>query len=79
MRVLAYSFEATEAARSARESLIRQFQLRPSDAKYAPLADDGVVLAVRAREDNLEAVKTVIESHGGSLAEDVPEEWTLPR
>jgi hypothetical protein len=77
MRVLAYSFPATEAARSARESLIRTFEMHQSDAALAPLADDGIVLAVRAREDNLEQVRSVLEQHGGKATDEIDEAWTV--
>ena len=51
--------------------------MNPSDADVAEMASNGKVLAVRAREDNLTAVKLILERYGGRPASDVPEGWTL--
>jgi hypothetical protein len=77
MRVLAYSFHETRAADQARDMLVREFQMKPSDADVAEMADNGMVLAVRAQEDNLPAVKTILERYGGQPASEVPEGWTI--
>jgi len=76
MRVLAYTFEADEPARAAREVLIKRFEMQTADAVVAPVADAEVVIVVRTRDENIADVKAVLEQHGGRHATDVPEEWT---
>ncbi len=76
MRVLGYGFhDETEAAR-ARERLTHLFGLGDDDARVADLADNGVVLAVRAREDNLPHVTAVLFEHGGEPLIDIDESRT---
>ena len=76
MRVLGYAFRQPEAAWTAREVLTEQFRLGPDDASVADLADNGVVLAVRAREDNLDGVTRILTEHGGEPLTNVDERWT---
>jgi hypothetical protein len=76
MRVLGYSFRQTTAAMQARQALVDRYLLAPNDARLGDLADDGSLLAVRAREDNLAGVKEVLHAHGGEQLTDVDEGWT---
>ena len=76
MRVIGYSFNEEHAAWRAREVLKERYELNPSDARIAPLADDGVLLAVRAREENLDGVVRVLTQHGGEEVVEVDERWT---
>ena len=76
MRVLGYAFHEAQKAWRAREVLTERYGLRPGDASVADLADNGVVLAVRAREDNLAGVTRVLAEHGGEQLTDVDERWT---
>ena len=76
MRVLGYGFHEAQQAWRAREVLTERYSLGPGDAKLADLADDGVVLAVRAREDNLDGVTQVLAEHGGEPLTDIDEGWT---
>lgn len=79
MRVLGYGFhDATEAIR-ARQLLTQLCGLRERDARVGDLADDGVVLAVRAREDALPQVSQVLTAHGGELLIEVDERLTRAR
>lgn len=76
MRVLGYSFRGANEAARARQVIIRRYNLRPGDAQVADLANDGWVLGVRAREDNLEGVTQLLVAHGGEPLVDVDERWT---
>ena len=76
MRVLGYAFHEPRKAWRAREVLTERYQLSPGDANVADLADNGVVLAVRAREDNLDGVTQILAEHGGEPLTDVDERWT---
>ena len=76
MRVIGFSFSEERAARRACETLTQQYELRASDARIGPLADDGVLLAVRAREENLDDVMRLLEQYGGQRVTDVDERWT---
>lgn len=60
----------------AREMLTEEFKLTATDAQMAEYAEGGVVLGVRAREENLETVTDVLELHGGEPLVDVPEART---
>ena len=79
MRVLGYEFEQEDDAERALAALVDRFGLGAEDAHVAPLADDKQVLAVRAREDNLDAVKELLTDHGGEQLTEVDESWTRPR
>ena len=76
MRVLGYRFRAPHEAARAREVVRQRYGLRPEDARLAELADDGVVLGIRAREDNLGGLTRVLVEHGGEPLVDVDERWT---
>ena len=76
MRVIGYSFSDEHAAWRARETLKERYELKSADARIAPLADDGVILAVRAREENLDSVTQVLEQHGGEEVIEIDERWT---
>lgn len=76
MRVLGYGFESEAEASEAERTLVETYGLGTSDAQLADLAGNGVVLAVRAREENLDAVRSVLEQHGGERLVDVDERWT---
>jgi hypothetical protein len=79
VRVLGYGFhEASEAVR-ARDLLTSLFGLGEGDASVGDLAGNGVVLAVRAREDKLPLVTEVLAQHGGEPLVDVDERWTRAR
>ena len=79
MRVLGYEFEEEDEAQRALSALVDRFELAAEDAHVARLADENHVLAVRAREDNLDAVKELLTEHGGEQLTDVDERWTRPR
>ena len=79
MRVLGYEFEEEDEARRALQELVERFELEAEDARVARLADENVVLAVRAREENLDAVKELLTEHGGEQVTEVDERWTRPR
>ena len=76
LRVLGYSFREPEAAWRARQILTERYELGPDDASVADLADDGVLLAVRAREDNLDGVTRILTEHGGEPLTNIDERWT---
>ncbi len=76
MRVLGYGFHKGGKAAKARQALTRRFGLDPDDARVAELADNGDVLGVRAREENLGAVVDLLAQHGGEPLVDVDERWT---
>ena len=76
MRVLGFGFEREQDASDAERELVAAFGLGPNDSKVADLADDGVLLAVRAREENVSGVKSVLRQHGGEQLVDVDERWT---
>jgi len=76
MRVLGYSFRRDGDAERARRELVTRFQLSSSDARLAPLADDGSVLGVRVVEDDLTDVKQILQENGGEPVVDVDEAWT---
>lgn len=76
MRVLGYGFkQAAEASRALR-AITQRYDLQPGDARLADLADDGVVLGIRAREDDLDEVMRLLDEHGGQPLVDIDEEWT---
>ena len=79
MRVLGYGFQEEEAAQQALDELVDRYELGPNDARVARLADENLVLAVRAREDHVDAVKEVLTDHGGEQLTEVDESWTRPR
>jgi NAD(P)H-hydrate repair Nnr-like enzyme with NAD(P)H-hydrate dehydratase domain len=79
MRVLGYGFEDEEEAQEALEALAERYELGPADNRVALLADAGTVLAVRAREDNLDNVKELLAEHGGEQLTEVEDRWTRAR
>lgn len=79
MRVLGFAFHKKGKAAKARQDLTNRFGLAPDDADIAELANNGDVLGVRAREDNLPAVVDVLSQHGGEQLTNVDERWTRPR
>lgn len=76
VRVLGYSFRRAAEAARVRQTIIEQYGIRPTDARVADLAGDGVVLGVRAREDNLEELSRILAEHGGEPLVGVDERWT---
>ena len=76
---MGYGFEDEEEAQEALEALVERYEMGPADARVALLADAGTVLAVRAREDNLDDVKELLAEHGGEQLTEVDESWTRPR
>jgi len=76
VRVLGYSFRQAGDAARARRVLTQLYGLRPGDARLADLADDGIVLGIRAREDNVDDVARVLAEHGGEPLVDIDERWT---
>ena len=76
MRVLGYRFDRDADAERAQRLLVNRFQMGPTDARLAPLADDGSVLGVRVVEDNLTDVKQILRESGGEPVVDVDEAWT---
>ena len=78
MRILGYGFDEEAAAQQALNDLVDRYDLGPDDARVARLSD-GLILAVRAREDDLEGVKGLLVDRGGEQLTDVDEGWTRPR
>ncbi len=74
MRVLGYSFREPTDAERVRAVLMERFGLRPDDARLGDLAEDGIVLGIRAREENVAEVERLLGQHGGTPLTDV--EWT---
>ena len=79
MRVIGYGFREESEATRARDLLTTLFGLSDGDASVGDLAGDGVVLAVRAREDKLPLVTEVLVQSGGEPLVDVDERWTRAR
>jgi hypothetical protein len=79
VRILGYGFrDGSEAAR-ARELLMHLLDLGDGDAAVGDLAGNGVVLAVRAREEKLPLVTEVLARHGGEPLVNVDERRTRAR
>jgi hypothetical protein len=79
VRILGYGFREEQAAWRARDELTEQYKLGPHDTSVARLAGDGVVLAIRATDDNIDGVTRVLAAHGGERLTDVDERWTQRR
>jgi hypothetical protein len=76
VRVLGYSFPQAADASRASKAITERFGLQPGDAKIGDLAQDGTVLGVRTREDNVADVERLLAEHGGTPLTDVDERWT---
>jgi hypothetical protein len=50
--------------------------MQPGDAKVGDLAQDGTVLGIRAREENIADLERLLAEHGGTPLTDVDERWT---
>jgi hypothetical protein len=53
-----------------------RFELETGDSRVARLADENLVLAVRAREENSDAVDELLTDHGSEKVTDVDERST---
>jgi hypothetical protein len=76
MRVLGYAFDEASDARRAMRLLTERYGLQPEDVRLAELGGDGVVLGVRATEDKLAEVATLLRELRGRPVTDVDEAWT---
>ncbi len=76
MRVLGYGFQRAADASRAQRALIEECHLSQRDAEIAELADDGVVLGVRAPEEALDEIRAILDRLGGRRLTDIDERWT---
>lgn len=76
VRILGYSFDQPAQAHEAREVLMERYGMRPGDAQVADLADDGFVLGIRAREENIPDLARSLRDLGGDPLVDVDEKLT---
>ena len=81
MRVLAAAFADEVAATRALEELRSNFGIGTDDASIAPLGDAGhgagmTVLGGHFGDDEVPAIRGILEQHGGQVLSDVDERWT---